>query len=55
MLWLRPADAEFAHAVIERGAIHAEARSGAGWTADNPTGFAEYAQNVIAFDGFECD
>ena len=54
MLRLRAADAEFAHAVIERGAIHTEASSGAGWTADHPTRFAEYAPDVIAFDGFEC-
>ena len=52
-LWLRTADAEFAHAVIERRAIHSESCSGAGWTADYPTCFAEYAQDVIAFDGFE--
>ena len=53
VLRLRPADAEFAHAMIERRAIHAESRRGAGWTADYPTRFAEHAQDVIAFDGFE--
>src|SRR5689334_24379341 len=53
VLRLRPADAKFAHAVIERGAVHAEARRGAAWTADHPTRFAEDAQNVIALDGFE--
>ena len=54
MLWLRPADAEFAHAVVERGAIHAESCSGTAWTADHPTSLAEHAKYVVAFDGFQC-
>lgn len=54
MLRLRTADAEFAHAVIEGRAIHAEASGGATRTADYPTRFSEHAEYVIAFDGFEC-
>src|SRR5690242_11841001 len=53
VLWLRSADAEFAHAMIERSAIHAEARCGAAWSADHPTRFAEHAQNMIALDCLE--
>ena len=45
MLWLRTADAEFAHAVIERGAIHAETSCGARWTADDPTRFTPTVAN----------
>ena len=52
-LRLRTADAEFAHAVIECGPIHAETRRGSGWTADDPTRFTEHTKNVIAFNGFE--
>src|SRR5689334_6252086 len=53
VLRLRPGDAEFAHAMIERRAIHAETRRSAAWAADHPTRFAEHAQNVIALDCFE--
>ena len=53
VLRLRPADAEFAHAVIERRTIHAEACGGARRSADDPTRFAEDAQDVIALDRFE--
>ena len=49
-LRLRTADAEFPHAVIERGAIHTETSSSATWSTDDPTRLAEHTQNVIAFD-----
>ncbi len=54
MLRLWADDPEFAHAVIERGAVHAETRGGAGWATDYPLRIAENFKNVIALDGFEC-
>jgi hypothetical protein len=54
MLRLRTADAEFAHAMVERRAIHPEARSGATRAANHPTRLTEHAKNVITLNGFEC-
>ncbi len=55
-LWsrLRTTDAEFAHTVIEGGAVDAEACGGPGGTANYPTRLAQNAKNVFALDGFEC-
>jgi len=36
--------------MIERCAIDAESRGGAGWTTDHPFGLAEHSQDVFAFD-----
>ena len=52
-LWLWAADSEFAHPVVERGAVHAEAGGGAGWTADDPLRVPKDLENVIALDGLE--
>jgi hypothetical protein len=53
MLRLRTADAEFAHAVIQRRAIHSESSGSATRAADHPTRFSKHAQYVIALNGFE--
>jgi len=53
MLRLGAHDAEFAHAVIECGAVHAEAGGGARGTTDYPLRVAQNFQNVIALDCFK--
>ncbi len=53
MLRLRTADAEFAHAVIERRAIHSESSGSATRAADHPMRFTKHAQYVIALNGFQ--
>ena len=54
-LWsrLRSTDAEFAQAVIESGAIDAEAGGCPGGTANHPTRLAKNTKNVSALDPFE--
>jgi len=42
------ADAEFAHARLECGALHAEEDSGAFGPGDAPLGLAKRAKNVLA-------
>ena len=49
----RAADAEFAHAGLERGALHAEEGGGAFGTGDAPFGLAQGAENVLAVGFFE--
>ena len=44
----RAADAEFAHAGLERGALHAEQRGGAFGAGDAPLGVLERTENVLA-------
>ena len=53
LLRLRSIDAEFAHTVVESGAVQSEASGWSRWAANHPTRFAEYAKNVVAFNGFE--
>src|SRR6185503_18131011 len=54
-LWLRAHDSEFAHAVIERGAIQTETRCRAGWTTNHPFCVVQNFEDVIAFDRLERD
>src|SRR5689334_21539665 len=49
-LWLRAHDAEFAHPVVESGAVEAETRGGSGWTTNDPFGIVEHFEDVIALD-----
>ena len=49
----RPADAEFADAGLQRGALHAEKIGCAIWSGDAPFGSAQGAKNVLAFGFFE--
>jgi hypothetical protein len=49
----RAADAEFAHARLERGAFHPEKGGCAVRAGDAPFGLAEGAQDVLALGFFE--
>ena len=49
----RAADAEFAHARLERRALHAKNNGSAFGTSDAPLGLAESAQNVLALGVLE--
>lgn len=54
-LWTldRAADAEFAHARLERSALHAEHNGCAFGSSDAPFGLPERAENVLALGVFE--
>src|ERR1700688_2329505 len=49
----RAADAEFAHARLERRALHAQDAGSAFGTSDAPLGLAESAQDVLALGVFK--
>src|SRR5207237_9293012 len=52
--WLnRTADAELAHARLQRGALHAQQRRGAFGAGDAPLGWLRRAQDVLSFRFFE--
>src|ERR1043165_874335 len=46
-------DAEFAEAMIQRRAVHAETRGGAGGSANHPLRIVENLENVVALDCLE--
>ena len=55
-LWsrLRAINSEFAHTVIESGAIETEASGCSGGTAHHPTRLSQDTKDVSALDRFEC-
>jgi hypothetical protein len=47
------ADAEFAHAGLQRGAFHSQDRGGASRASDAPFRLTQSAQNVLALGFFQ--
>ena len=53
LLRLRSIDAEFAHTVVESGAVEAQARGSSSGTTNHPTRLTQNPHDVVAFDCLE--